>query len=165
MSAEPAATLLGVAAAAVGLTSYLQARALAFKLQVGASSLLWGVHFGLLGAHSAMTTQFAIGVRTWCTVGRLSRARAVALFCASSAVFAVLAWWGWDGWISLLPLAAAINSTAAMLRPSNRGMRVQLLASSMLWIGTGLYWLSWPILVTEGIAVAANLRTIARLRT
>jgi Bacterial inner membrane protein len=71
---------------------------------------------------------------------------------------------GWDGWISLLPLAAAINSTAALFYAKNREMRIRLLGSSLLWIGTGLYWHSWPIMLTEVIAISINLRTILRLQ-
>jgi len=63
----------------------------------------------------------------------------------------------------VIDLAAAFNSTVALLRTSNRGMRVQLLGSSTLWIATGVYWHSWPMVLTELIVVCANLRTIRRL--
>ena len=157
------AAAVGIAAAVLGLASFLYANPLAFKLQLGLGSILWGVHFGLLGSMSAMLTQFAIGLRTWCTISRHAERHRALLLVASSAVFAALAWSAWEGWVSLLPLAAAINSTAAFLRDSNRGMRVQLLGSSALWIATGTYWHSWPMVLTEFIVVCANLRTIHRL--
>ncbi len=157
--------LLGVAAALVGVSSYLQARDTVFKLQVGLSSWIWGAHLGLLGAGSAMFTQFAIGTRSWCSIGKRSARYRHGLFWISTAAFTLLAWLGWDGWISLPPLAAAINSTAALVYADNRMMRIRLLISSALWIGTGLYWQSWSMVLTEFVAVVLNLRTILRLRT
>ena len=79
-------------------------------------------------------------------------------------VFCGLAWVGWDGCISLQPLAAAINSTAALVYAENRAMRIRLLGSSALWITTGIYWHSWPLVLTELVAVTLNLRTILRLK-
>lgn len=157
------AQALGVIAALIGLSAYLYQREGAFKRQIGFGSWVWGVHLGLLGAGSAMYTQFAIGTRSWCSIGPHSSRYQHGLFWISSAVFCALAVIGWDGWVSLLPLAAAINSTAAMVYGDNRQMRIRLLLSSALWISTGLYWNSWPMVVTELIAVTLNLRTILRL--
>ena len=157
------AQLIGTVAAVLGLCSYLHRQDKRFKLQVGLSSWIWGVHFGLLGAGSAMYTQFAIGTRSWFSIGEHSQTYRHSLFWLSSLILIALAWLGWDGWISLPPLAAAINSTAALIYAENRAMRMRLLISSALWIGTGLYWLSWPLVFTELLAVSLNLRTIYRL--
>jgi Bacterial inner membrane protein len=60
---------LGIAAAVVGLSTYLHTKEKAFKIQAGCSSWIWGLHFGLLGSHSAALMQFAIGTRSWCSTG------------------------------------------------------------------------------------------------
>lgn len=156
---------LGIIAAIVGLSAFLQPRQGWMKLQLGSSSMLWAGHFTILGSPTSAGIQIAIGLRTWLTLFCHKTWQKHALFWVASGVFAAIAAATWEGPVSLLPTLAAINSTAAFAFGSNLGMRYMLLGSSALWLTNGLIWHSLPVIVTECIAIALNLHTIWRLRS
>lgn len=155
---------LGIIAAIVGLSAFLQARQGWMKLQLGSSSMLWAGHFIILGSPTSAGIQIAIGLRTWLTLLCHQTWQKHALFWVASSVFSAIAVATWEGPVSLLPTLAAINSTAAFAYGSNLGMRYMLLGSSTLWLANGLVWQSLPVIVTECIAITLNLTTIWRLR-
>jgi hypothetical protein len=86
--------------------------------------------------------------------------------CAASGfclIFGILTMLSWQGWVSLLPAAAVINTTLALFYLDNKSMRIVLLASSFAWISNDLYWHAWPALIAESVAMGINIRTIHSL--
>lgn len=143
--------------------SYLLACGRAFRHWSAAGAVLWSLMYLLLGAWTAALSMAGTAVRTLVSA-RVNTTRHKHLASiAFVALFALLAALSWDGWISLLPTFAVINTTLALFYLGNRAMRIALLASSAAWIANDILWQAWPALLAESVAAALNLRTIARL--
>lgn len=78
-------------------------------------------------------------------------------------IFAGLSHLSWQGYISLLPTFAVINTTLALYYFDNRNMRIALLASSLAWIVNDVFWQAWPALIAESVAIGINIRTIRKI--
>lgn len=154
---------MGLMAAGVGLSSALQTIQKRLKLQIGASSYLWALHFFLLGGFTESLIQVGIGTRTWVSIilKRSVVAICAYLICTSLGFLTILAI-TWSGPLSLLPTFAAINSTIAYLLP-NIPMRLMFFFSSLCWIISGYHLNSYPIILTETIGICMNLLGIWRI--
>lgn len=157
------AYLVGGVGILVEWRAYCLLNGLAFRRWSAAGAVLWAAQYLLLDAWTAGLTMASTAVRTllsghlekglcthWATAGFL------ALFSALTVV-------SWQGWISLLPAFAVINTTLALFYLGNRNMRIALLASSVAWIANDCYWQAWPALLAESVAMLINLRTIRNL--
>lgn len=163
MNALILAWLFGGIGVLVEWRAYMLQCGAAFRRWSAAGALLWAAMYALLGAWTAALTMAGTALRTllsgWLRTPRQRHLAAlgfVLLFCLLTAI-------SWDGWISLLPAFAVINTTLALFYLGNRAMRIALLASSAAWITNDILWQAWPALLAESVAAALNLRTIARL--
>ena len=135
----------------------------AFRRWSALAALLWAMQYFLLGAWIAGFTMACTSLRTLLSVkfetGRHQFWGAfifVLLFVTLTAV-------SWQGWVSLLPGFAVINTTLALFYLDNRWMRIMLLASSLAWICNDMVWQAWPPLIAETVAMVINLFTIRML--
>lgn len=129
------------------------------------AALLWALQYLCLGAISAALNMALTALRTLLS-GLIEHSMvknlAVLVFCL---LFAGLTAISWQGWSSLLPAFAVINTTLAQFYLGNKAMRITLLFSSLAWVGNDWIWQAWPALLAESVAILINLRSIARMRT
>lgn len=127
---------------------------------------MWAGQYVLLNAWTAGLTMGFTAFRTWVSSDTqnhgTARHLAASGFCL---VFALLTLLSWQGWISLLPTFAVINTTLALFYLDNKSMRIALLASSFTWISNDIYWHAWSALIAESIAMLINIHTIRSLES
>lgn len=135
----------------------------AFRRWSAAGAVLWSVMYALLGAWTAALTMGSTAMRTLVS-DRLEHPHHKLLAAFGFVLlFALLTALSWQGWVSLLPAFAVINTTLALFYLDNRRMRILLLASSAAWIANDFLWQAWPALLAETVAALLNLRTIRQL--
>lgn len=134
-----------------------------FRQWSAIAALLWALQYLCLGAISAAVNMALTALRTLLS-GVIERSViknfAALLFCV---LFAALTAASWQGWSSLLPAFAVINTTLAQFYLGNKAMRITLLFSSLAWMSNDLIWQAWPALLAESVAILINLRSIAKM--
>ena len=158
---------LSYAIGAVGMLfewrAYFLPCGLAFRRWSAWAALLWASQYFLLNAWTAGFTMACTALRTLLS-GRLENARHKhSLAIGFVLIFMALTSVSWQGFISLLPAFAVINTTLALFYCHNRTMRIALLASSLAWIANDIYWQAWMALITETTVVFINIRTLRML--
>lgn len=135
----------------------------AFRRWSAMGAILWSGMYLMLGAWTAALTMGSTALRTLLS-GWLEHYhhKHIAAF-SFVMLFVMLTALSWQGWISLLPAFAVINTTLALFYLDNRRMRIVLLASSTAWIANDIIWQAWPALLAEVVAVGLNVRTILRM--
>jgi hypothetical protein len=134
----------------------------AFRRWSAIGAALWALQYALLDAWTACLTMAMTALRTLLSATKQSKYQHwltvsfIGLFIGLTAI-------SWQGYVSLLPVFAVINTTVALFYLDNRKMRKLLLASSLAWIANDIYWQAWPALLAETVAMLINLRTIHRL--
>jgi hypothetical protein len=155
--------IIGLTAGFLGLSASLQIVQKKLKLQIGASSYIWAIHFFLLGGFTAALMQIGIGSRTLLSIYLKRSIFAISSYViCTSAMFISMMYFTWVGPMSLLPTFAAINSTIAYLL-NNIQMRLMFLLSSLCWIISGYYLKSYPIILAEIIGICMNLLGVWRV--
>lgn len=159
-------TLVAYALGAVGLAvewrSYLLRCGTSFRTWSAVAALLWAGQYALLGGVTAAVTMASTGLRSLLSQQAMTGRRRHLAAAGFSALFAALTALSWQGPVSLLPLAATVNTTWALFYLDNKSMRVALLASSAAWIANDVLWQAWPALLAEAGAAALNIRTLWR---
>lgn len=159
------AYLIGAAGILVEWRSYYLSTGREFRRWSALGAILWALQYLLLGAWTAGLSMAVTALRTILS-GLHPKAfikhGSVAVFVA---IFAGLTLLSWQGYISLLPAFAVINTTLALYYFGNRNMRIALLASSLAWIVNDVYWQAWPALIAESVAIGINIRTIRKIVT
>ena len=135
----------------------------AFRRWSAVGAVLWSVMYVLLGAWTAALTMGSTALRTLVSDRLIQERRKHFAAIGFVLLFVLLAGISWQGWVSLLPAFAVINTTLALFYLGNRRMRMLLLASSAAWIANDIIWQAWPALLAESVAVALNVRTIMRM--
>lgn len=126
-------------------------------------ALLWATQYILLEAWTAGLTMAVTALRTIVS-GHYAKASFKHGFATGFVLlFIGLTLLSWQGQISLLPAFAVINTTLALFYMNNRNMRIALIASSLAWIVNDIYWLAWPALIAETVAIGINIRTIRKI--
>lgn len=134
-----------------------------FRRWSAAGAVFWAAQYFLLGAKTAALTMACTALRTLSSE-KLYASRYKHLVASSFfALFSLLTTISWQGYVSLLPAFAVLNTTLALFYLNNRGMRLALMASSLAWIVNDVLWQAWPALLAETVAVLINLRTIRQL--
>lgn len=134
----------------------------AFRRWSAVGAGLWALQYALLGAWTACLTMAMTSLRTLLSSSKQSKHQHWLTVCFIS-FFIGLTAISWQGYVSLLPAFAVINTTIALFYLDNFKMRKLLLASSLAWIANDIYWQAWPALLAETVAMLINLRTIHRL--
>lgn len=153
------AYLLGALGLAAEWRSYLLHCGRRFRRWSALAALLWAGQYALLGGFTAAATMGSTALRSALSSGGRHRLAAATGF---SLLFAALTAASWQGPVSLLPLAATVNTTWALYYLDDRPMRLALLGSSAAWIANDIIWQAWPALLAEAGAAALNIRTLRR---
>ncbi len=131
-----------------------------FRRWSAIGAVLWAFQYCLLNAWTAGLTMGTTALRTLSSSQIKKRSGKDRAALGFILFFLTLTVFSWQGWISLLPAFAVINTTLALYFFENRNMRIVLLFSSLAWIANDCYWHAWPALLAESIAMLINLRTI-----
>ncbi|MGN0673999.1 MAG: YgjV family protein [Anaerovoracaceae bacterium] len=127
------------------------------------SYLFYTTHLLLLGATTGAISYVINTVRSIClgSSSKLLRSRRMgALLCLLQ--LGVL-WVTWDGWISILPVAANIASTIGGYTHNARSIRIAgMFVNSPLWIIYDIIVGSWAGIADELVSEASMIISVAR---
>lgn len=140
--------------------SVREERALLIYMTIG--SFVWGLNNYLLGAHTPCALSILSGFRTLTAV--LSRAKSRRQQMPMYAVFSGLSLAAgvatWAGPISLLPMAGSQLSSFSTFFLKNTGLRIALVFSNLLWMGSAIYYSAWEqvfslsaVLIATGVGL------------
>lgn len=149
----------GYAAFAFGMACFAQTDDRRFKVFMALECAAYALHFTLLGQPTAVASTL------------ISLARSIAALKARTPVVGLgfvllnlsVGVWLFNGWISLLPIAASIIGTVALFFLHGVSMRVLMLGGTALWLVHNLLVGSVGGSLLEACLLLANLRTILRL--
>ncbi len=153
------AQLVGYVAFVLGVLAFLQKSDGRLKLLIAAESLVYGVHFVLLGNFPAAATAVIAGARSLMALKTRSLLLAVLVVVVNIAVGAVLAGTG-PGW---LPIIATCAATIAMFTMQGISLRVVLLMSTALWLANNILSGSIGGTALELVIAAVNGTTVVRM--
>jgi len=154
---------LGSVSVLVEWRAYLLHCGASFRKWSAIGAILWAAMYALLGAWTSALTMGSTALRTWLSVGLLTKQHKHLIAMAFVLLFTGLTVVSWQGLLSLLPAFAVINSTLALFYFDNRKMRIVMLASSVAWIINDILWQAWPALLAEVVAAGLSVRTIRQL--
>ncbi len=136
------------------------------RVVLGAQALacvLWVVHYGALGAMTAVCTNFISFARSIVFYNNSkpwAKSRVwLWLFMAAFILNSVLTW---DGWISILPAIGMCATTGALWTRSTKSMRLLYLLSSPPWLIYNILCGSWSCTVVEIFAHISYILAIYR---
>lgn len=162
-----AAQAVGFAGLAVIAAAFQLRRRPAILTANIVSALLFTLHFMLLGAATGAAINFTSALRSigfyWFDGEKRRRSRWLLAFIL--AAFSAAAVLTWQGWISVLPLAAMWCGTVAFWQLKPQKMRVFSLLSPPLWIIYNLHAGSVAGIITELFITASILTGLWRYRT
>ncbi len=127
------------------------------------AAVLWALQYALLGAATAALNMGLTAVRSLLSAFLEKPAHKTQAVSFFALVFCGLTAVSWQGWPSLLPAFAVLNTTMALFYLNNRAMRSVLLLSSLSWIANDVYWQAWPALLAESVAMLINIHTIRQI--
>lgn len=136
------------------------------RVMLGAQALacvLWVVHYGALGAMTAVCTNFISFARSIVFYNN-SKAWAKSrlwlwLFMAAFVLNSILTW---DGPISILPAMGMCANTGALWTKSTKRMRALYLCSSPPWLIYNILCGSWSCTIMEIFALISYIVAIYR---
>lgn len=133
-----------------------------FQVQL-ASYLLYTVHLLLLGAVTGGISYILNTLRSFCLGSRYAVLKGKAA-CGLICLLQLTAlYFTWDGWLSLLPVAANMAATVGGYTRDGRKIRlVGMLVNSPLWIVYDLLVGSWAGILDEIVSEASMLLSICR---
>ena len=124
---------------------------------------LWVVHYGLLGAMTAVCTNFISFARSVVFYNNEKPwARHSIWLWLFIALFAANSLLTWEGWPSILPGAAMSLTTAALWTHDARRMRLFYLCNSPFWLGYDLICGSYSTALVELCALVSYAAAIWR---
>lgn len=150
------AQFLGYAAFVLGMACFLQTDDRRFKIFMALECAAYIGHFALLGqptavASTAVSLGRSIASLRW-------RTPAVGVFFVL--LSAGLGAWLFEGWLSLLPIAASCLGTTALFFLRGLRMRALMLLGTLLWLVNNLLVGSIGGSLLEACLALANLRTM-----
>ena len=128
-----------------------------------AASVLWIVHYGYLGATTALCTNFVSFARSvifYNNDKKWARSRFwlllfILLFALNSALT-------WEGWRSILPGVAMICTTLALWVKNTKHTRLLYLINSPFWLSYNLICRSYSCALTETFALVSYIAAVWR---
>jgi hypothetical protein len=153
------AQLTGYVAFVLGVLAFLQKSDRRLKVLIATESLVYGVHFVLLGNSPAAATAVIAGFRSLLALKTRSLTLAVVVVAVNIAVGAALAGTG-PGW---LPVVATCSATVAMFTMQGVSLRLVLLTSTTLWLVNNILSGSIGGTALELVIAAVNGSTVVRM--
>lgn len=154
---------LGFFAMFIGILSFISHKQNQTRFILGISSFFWTFHYYLLNAYTTAGIQLVLVFRNFISIFiKNTKIKHIVFWILISTIF-ILCIITWQGWKSLIPLAAAFNSTYALCYLDNKKMRQFMVLTSILWMVNGIIWNSWPQVFAEIIKIGINLFVSHRL--
>lgn len=133
------AQMAGWLAAAAAIIAMLQKSDLRLKKGLIIHTVLYGIHFALLGLPTAVVSCVIALARITLSIYTRSLLCAAALIIISAAMAFALS----RSTVDILPLAASVVLTLSLFRFDGIKLRLGLLAGSILWLIHNVYVQSW----------------------
>jgi len=153
------AQLVGYVALVLGIIAFLQRCDTRLKVLVAAESIIYTVHFILLGNYPASGSALISCLRN--LISLKSRAPGwIAVFITINVAIGVTFAKGPAGW---LPVIASALATIAVFKMHGIQMRIVLFVCTLLWLVNNALSFSIGGTVLEAIIAAVNLWTIIRM--
>jgi hypothetical protein len=152
--------LAGYAAFAFGMACFAQTDDRRFKLFMALECAAYVLHFALLGQPTAVASTAVSLLRSLASLK--ARKPWVGVFFVGLSLAAGV--WLYQGWVSLLPIAASCIGTTALFFLRGLRMRLLMLCGTLLWLVNNLLVGSVGGSLLEACLAASNLWTILRLR-
>jgi len=153
------AQVVGYIAFILGIAAFVQKADRRLKVLLAAESLVYALHFFLLGNPTASATALISSFRSALTVRYRSLLLATAIVVVNLAVaFAVAK--SAAGW---LPVIGSCAATIAMFTMSGIPLRSVLLGSTLLWLANNILSGSIGGTLLESMIATINLSTMIRL--
>lgn len=150
---------VGYAAFLLGVSAFLQKNDRRLKALNGAESLVYAVHFALLGNMTACASTVVSGIRSLLAVKLRSPFLAAAIIIVNVALGFIFGR-GCAGW---LPVIASCAATLAILLMSGIKMRLVLLGCTLLWLVNNILSGSIGGTLLEAVIATINTATIAQM--
>lgn len=150
---------VGYLAFFLGVACFLQKDDLRFKQFMVVECLCYAVHFAMLGVPTAVASLLVSTARSLVSMRSQSPVWA-AIFVTLAIALGV---WLYEGWVSLLPIAATCIGTTALFLLRGLQMRLLMLVGTLLWVANNLIVGSIGGAALEIVIALTNIWTIARL--
>lgn len=133
-----------------------------FRVQF-VSYLCYTTHLLLLGAVTGGISYILNTVRSFCLGGKNAFLRSKAMCAIICALQLVTLYFTWDGWPSILPVAANIAATIGGYTYNARKIRIAgIFINSPLWIVYDILVGSWAGIIDEVVSEASMILSIYR---
>lgn len=149
----------GYAAFAFGMACFAQTDDRRFKIFMALECAAYALHFALLEQPTAVASTLISLARSLAAL----KARTLAVGLGFVLLNLVAGAWLYQGWISLLPIAASIIGTVALFFLHGVAMRVLMLGGTGAWLVHNLLIGSVGGSLLEACLLLANMATIVRL--
>ncbi len=143
----------------IGVTAFLQKSDHKLKSFGAVQSLVYSVHFVLLGNFPAAASSGISSVRSWLALKPRSSMVPAAIIVCFLAAGSVLAKSG-AGWITIV---ASCVATVAIFKMKGVSMRLILLGCTFMWLTNNILSRSIGGIMLEGVIAVANAATIVRM--
>jgi hypothetical protein len=153
------AQIVGYLALILGVTSFLQKSDQRLKFFNAVQSLVYGLHFVLLGNLPACASSLVSSTRSFLALRYRSMWLGAAMIAANLALGAVFVR-NWTGW---LPVVGSCIATYAIFSMRGIPFRMVLLASTMLWLANDIVTGSIGGTVLEVANATINIATMVRI--
>lgn len=154
---------LGFLAMFIGILSFVSHKQNHTRFILGVSAIFWTFHYYILHAYTTAGTQLVLVVRNFLSIFIKSTRIKHLVFWIAVSLMSFLCFVTWQGWKSLVPLAAGLNSTYALCYLNNKRMRQVMILTSLLWMLNGVIWNSWPQVMAEVIKIFINIFVSKRI--
>lgn len=154
------AQCLGYAACGLAVLAFLQRNDRRLKQWMLIKSVVYALHFALLGAWPAVVSMILAMLRLGLSLRTRAWSVALILMAATLGLAFVLV----REWVDALPLLASLLATYALFRCEGVRMRFVLLASTALWLVHNVMVGSVGGVALEILIGVASVLTIFRLR-
>ncbi len=149
----------GYAAFVFGMACFAQTDDRRFKLFMALECAAYVLHFALLGQPTAVASTAVSLLRSLASLK--ARKPWVGVFFVGLSLAAGV--WLYQGWVSLLPIAASCIGTTALFFLRGLRMRLLMLCGTLLWLVNNLLVGSIGGSLLEACLALSNLWTIRRL--
>ena len=153
------AQIVGYLALILGVTAFLQKSDQRLKFFNAVQSLIYALHFVLLGHMPACASSLVSSTRSFLALRYRSIWLGVAMIAANLALGAAFVT-DWAGW---LPVIGSCIATYAIFHMRGIPFRLVLLASTLLWLANNIVTGSIGGTVLEVANAAINISTMVRL--
>lgn len=152
---------LGITALILGIIPFQFKKHKHIVLCKMVSEGLFACQYFLLGAYSGAWMDLVSGLRNFLFYKLVQKKKStLPVILAFSALIITLGVLSWDGFITLLPLAAKLLTTVSYGMKNERLLRVITLPSCLFWIAYNILVGGWEAMITDLLSLGSILIAI-----